>query len=56
MGLDPSAAQAVSWEHTKYGIEQQNRARKMGPQRVGQPYFHPQTGEPVLHMSGQFNR
>ena len=52
MNLDPSAAQAVSWEHTKYGIEQKNRTRKQGPARVGQPYFHPQTGQPMLHMSG----
>jgi hypothetical protein len=56
MGMDPSAAQAVSWTHTKYGIEQLDRTRHQGPTRHGQPYFHPDTGVPVLHMSGQFNR
>jgi hypothetical protein len=55
MDMDPSAAQAVAWTHVKYGIEQQDRTRKQGPGRRGQPYFHPMTGEPILHMSGQFN-
>jgi hypothetical protein len=48
-GLDmhPSAAQAVSWSHTKYDIERLGGSREQGPQRVGQPYFHPETGAPA---------
>jgi hypothetical protein len=62
LGRAPSEVQAISWEHTKYNIEQagvtaRGKPRKQGPSRVGQPYFHPETGEPVLHLphlSGQF--
>ena len=55
MDMPSSAAQAVSWEHMKYGVEQQNRTRKQGPKRVGQPYFDPHTGDfSAAHLSGQF--
>lgn len=57
-GLTPARAQAVSWSHTKYDLEQSGRTRKQGPNRVGQPYFDPQGGAPALHLphisSGQF--
>jgi len=56
--LSPARAQAVSWSHTKYDLEQKGRTRKQGPNRVGQPYFDPGSGEPSLHLphisSGQF--
>ena len=55
MGIHPSAAQAISWSHTKYDLEQTGRTRKQGPNRTGQPYFHPETGAPALH-AGQFGR
>lgn len=59
MGVDPSAAQAISWEHVKYGIElagltKKGEPRKQGPERLGQPYFHPRTGEPAAHDIGAF--
>ena len=54
MGIHPSAAQATSWAHVKYDLEMSGGARKQGPSRVGQPYFHPETGEPALHMGRQF--
>lgn len=62
LGLVPSEAQAISWEHTKYNIEQggttkRGTPRTQGPSRVGQPYFHPETGEHAIHMGhlgGQF--
>lgn len=47
-GMLPSAAQATSWANVKYNIEQVG-GRKMGPPRVGQPYYDPYTGEPALH-------
>ncbi len=55
MGLDPSATQAISWSHVKYGLEQsgvtkRGTPRTQGPARVGQPYFHPDTGEAAMHM------
>jgi hypothetical protein len=53
MGIHPSAAQAISWSHTKYDIEQASRTRKQGPHRIGQPYFHPQTGAPAA-FPGQY--
>lgn len=53
MGIHPSAAQAISWSHTKYDIEQKGRTRKQGPARVGQPYFHPETGAPAA-FPGQY--
>ena len=49
LGYDPSAGQAISWEYTKYDVEQAGRTRKQGPMRRGQPYFHPKTGEPAAH-------
>lgn len=45
-GLDPSQAQAISWEHMKH-LELAGGVRKKGPARVGQPYFHPETGAPM---------
>ena len=51
MGISPSATQAISWSHVKYGLEQQGGARKQGPTRIGQPYFHPETGESAMHMT-----
>jgi hypothetical protein len=42
-GLDPSAAQAISWSNVKYDVERAG-GRKQGPGRIGQPYFDPETG------------
>lgn len=53
-GWSPSATQAVSWEHVKQGIERQSGARKQGPARLGQPYFHPHTGEAAAHILGSY--
>jgi len=44
-GIDPSAAQAISWSNLKYDIERAGGTRKQGPSRIGQPYFDPHTGE-----------
>jgi hypothetical protein len=49
MGLDSSAAQAISWEHVKYDMEQLGNTRKQGPARMGQPYFDPQSGVSAVH-------
>jgi hypothetical protein len=49
IGVHPSAAQAISWEHTKFNLERSNNTRQQGPNRVGQPYFDPRSGLPVLH-------
>lgn len=46
-GLHASEGQAVSWVHLK-ALEQEGN-RRVGPDRVGQPYFDPHTGHPVLH-------
>lgn len=55
LGFDPSEGQAISWEHVKGNLEMLGGTRKQGPARVGQPYFHPETGEPSLHhLGGQF--
>jgi hypothetical protein len=48
-GIHPSAAQAISWEHVKQGIERQGGTRTVGPNRLGQPYFDPHTGHPAAH-------
>ena len=54
MDVPSSSAQAISWEHMKYGVEQQNRSRTKGPNRVGQPYFDPHTGDfSAAHLSSQ---
>lgn len=55
-GLDPSAGQAVVWTHTKgmemAGVTSAGTPRKTGPPRVGQPYFHAQTGQSAIHDTG----
>jgi hypothetical protein len=48
-GMSPSEAQAVSWEHVKQHVERLGGERKQGPARLGQPYFHPETGQPAVH-------
>lgn len=56
--IHPSEAQAISWEHTKYNIEQAGGSRSQGPMRVGQPYFDPKTGASAAHLphlGGQFH-
>lgn len=57
-GIHPSEAQAISWEHVKYNLEQDSGARKQGPARRGQPYFDTETGAPALHhaLGAQFRR
>ena len=59
MDMDPSAAQATSWESVRRmeqsGTTLKGKPRKQGAHRTGQPYYHPVTGDPVPHMSGQFN-
>lgn len=47
-GFLPSEGQAVSWVNTK-DIENLGGTRAQGPARLGQPYFDPSTGAPVLH-------
>lgn len=58
VGLDPSAAQSVAWLHgqsaERMGQTRRGTDRIKGVNRVGQPYFHPQTGEPVFHLGKQF--
>jgi hypothetical protein len=54
MGIDPSSAQAISWEHVKQhieraGVTKAGTPRQTGPERLGQPYFHPETGVPAAH-------
>jgi hypothetical protein len=52
-GVPASEIQAVAWEHTKQNLERLRGARSVGPLRLGQPYFHPETGAPALHdLSG----
>ena len=48
LGMAAPTAQAISWTAGQE-IEQDYGKRKQGPSRVGQPYFHPETGEPVIH-------
>jgi hypothetical protein len=48
LGMAAPTAQAISWTAGQE-IEQDFGKRKQGPSRVGQPYFHPETGEPVIH-------
>ena len=49
IGVNPSEVQAITWEGVKQDVERRGRTRKQGPERLGQPYFHPLTGEPVAH-------
>ena len=52
-GVPASEVQAVAWEHVKQNLERKGGTRKQGPERLGQPYFHPITGKPALHdLSG----
>jgi hypothetical protein len=60
-GVPSPEGQAISWSHTKYGLERKgaappgvemdmgDEARQQGPMRIGQPYVHPETGEAHLH-------
>lgn len=53
VGAPSSEIQAVSWEHVKQNVERLGGTRKQGPERLGQPYFHPVTGEPSVHDISQ---
>ena len=65
-GIPSPEGQAISWSHSKYTLERKgaappgvtmgvgDEAREVGPLRIGQPYVHPETGQPALHDPEHF--